>query len=508
MATPNPFVAGLQSFAADPEGEAKGRYITANTAKTQHEADILASRKAWRLKFGQAADLTPTAIAGELSNDKVDAGAAYAATGVGSGHKMLFDTDDKGNLIPKATAPSAKDVGLASILLSKSQPNEVVSRMLSPSGGFDKPIAAPKTDYKLHEYTDNNTGIHYRQTANVDGSPKFDSGGKPEMVALNPSSVKKPQVSLHEYTDTNTGIHYRQIANADGSPKFDSGGRPEMVALNQETVKTTMPTAAGGNVLQTSQVAGSAPVTAALKLPGSQLIDPARLSRIAAAAHANDRTSRGMAPDGMSDIEFLIAKRVNHIGPDGAVNTKVPMLNPDEVESIKSLTDTIMSGDATIPLSVAVGAAIDHHKDVALGRTYKGDYDKGWGWYLNNDETDADNVELPQYKGKTYTTSNNYKQNKGVEVSAETLARGKHSDLTDDAKIVPLSVRLAGEAIDETGIAQLMANNTGKPVFSTALPADSALKNGQFYHKGGKFYVAELGPGDKVVARLITNIKK
>jgi hypothetical protein len=462
MATPNPFVAGLQSFMADPEAEAKGRYITANTAKTQNEADILADRKKWRAKFGLATDITPTAIAGELSNDKVDAGAAYGATGVSSGHKMLFDTDAKGNLVPKATPPTAKDVGLASLLLSKSQPNEVVSRMLSPSGGFDKPLAAAKTDYKLYEFT-----------------------------------------------DTNTGIQYRQLANADGSPKFKGNGEPEMAALNQNTVKTAMPGAAGGQVLQTTQQAGQAPVTAALKLPGSQLIDPAKLSQIARLAHANDAASRGVAPEGMNDLEFMIAKRINHIGPDGNINKGVPMLNPDEVESIKSLADTIMAGDATIPLSVAVSAAIDHHDDLAKGRTYKGDYDKGLGIWINDNEKDADKQLLPQYPGKEYTTSQGYVRKPTDVVSTATRARGKYSNLPDDTKVVPLSVRLAGEAVDETGIAQLMSNNTGKPVFSKALPSvESELVAGEFYHQGSKFYVAEFGEGGKVVPRLITNIKK
>jgi hypothetical protein len=508
MATLNPFVAGLQSFAADPEGEAKGRYIMANTAKTQNEADILADRKKWRTLFGGATDITPTAKAGELSNDKVDAGAAYAATGVGSGQRMLFDTDAGGNLVPKATPPSAKDVGLASILLSRGQPTEVVSRMLSPTGGFDKPLAPAKTDYKLHEFTDANTGIHYRQAANADGSPKFKGNGEPEMVALNPSSVKKPVVSLHEFTDTNTGIHYRQVANADGSPKFDASGKPEMVALNQNTVKTSMPSAAGGNVLQTSQAAGAAPVTTTLKVPGSQMIDTSRLSQIARLAHANDAASRGLAPDGMTDLEFVIAKRIGHIGPDGKQNANIPMVNPDEVESIKSLADTIMGGDATIPLSVAVSAAIDHHKDLAAGRTYKGDYDKGLGWWITDFETDANKQLLPQYKDKHYTTSSGYIQKKDATPAQK--ARGKYSDLPDDAKVVPLSVRLAGDAIDETGIAQLLAsNNTGQPVFSTTLPEKPTdMVAGQFYHKGGKFYIAEFGAGGAVTARLITNIKK
>lgn len=469
MATVNPFVAGLQSFAADPEGEAKGRYILANTTKTQNEADILADRKKWRALFGQATDITPTAKAGELSNDKVDSGAAYAATGVGSGQKMLFDTDAQGNLVPKATPPSAKDVGLASILLSRSQPNEVVSRMLSPSGGFDKPLAAPKTDYKLHEFS-----------------------------------------------DTNTGIHYRQLANADGSPRFKENGEPEMAALNPNTVKTTMPSAAGGQVLQTSQSAGGAPVTTALNLPGSRLIDSTKLSQIARLAHAKDAASRGLAPEGMNDLEFVVAKRIGHIGPDGKVNTGVPMLNPDEVESIKSLTDTIMASDATIPLSMAVSAAIDHHQDIAQGKIVTKDYDNRGFWDNfggnNNgaaDEKDAAGVELPQYGGKReYSTSKGYKRTLG-EVLPATASRGKYSDLPDDTKVVPLSVRLAGNAVDETGIAQIMADNTGKPVFSKTLPDDlSTVKNGEFYHKDGKFYVAEMLEGGKVVPRLITNIKK
>lgn len=467
MAT-NPFVAGLQSFAADPEGEAKGRYILANTAKTQNEADILASRKAWREKFGLATDITPTAKAGELSNDRVDAGAAYSATGVGSGQKMLFDTDTQGNLIPKLTPPSAKDVGLASILLSRGQPTEVVSRMLSPTGGFDKPLAAPKTDYKLHEFS-----------------------------------------------DPNTGIHYRQLANADGSPRFKENGEPEMAALNPNTVKTTMPSAAGGQVLQTSQSAGGAPVTTALNLSGSRLIDSTKLSQIARLAHANDAAARGLAPEGMNDLEFVVAKRIGHIGPDGKVNTGVPMLNPDEVESIKSLTDTIMASDATIPLSMAVSAAIDHHQDIAQGKVVTKDYDNrglfdnflGMGGAAN--EKDASGVELPQYGGgKKYTTSQGYKRTLG-EVLPATASRGKYSDLPDDTKVVPLSVRLAGDAVDDTGVAQIMANNTGKPVFSKTLPANlSEVKAGEFYHKDGKFYVAELSESGKVVPRLITNIKK
>lgn len=464
--TTNPFVAGLQSFAADPEGEAKGRYITANTAKTQNEADILADRKKWRTLFGQATDLNPTIRAGELSNDRVDVTGAYKGNAAAGGAKMLFDTDANGNLVPKTDmygrqAPiDPKTFSLASLLMGHA-PNEVTSRALG-SGGFDKPLSAPKTDYKLYEFT-----------------------------------------------DTNTGIQYRQLANEDGSPKFKSGGQPDMVALNQNTVKTAMPGAAGGQVLQTTQQAGQAPVTAALKLPGSQLIDPAKLSQISRLAHANDAASRGVAPEGMSDLEFMIAKRINHIGPDGNINKGVPMLNPDEVESIKSLADTIMAGDATIPLSVAVSAALDHHKDLAQGRTYKGDYDKGWGWWLNSNEKDAAEQELPQYPGKEYTTSKGYIRKPNDVVSTATRARGKYSDLPDDTKVVPLSVRLAGEAVDETGIAQLMSNNTGKPVFSKALPSvESELVAGQFYHQGSKFYVAEFGEGGKVVPRLITNIKK
>lgn len=464
--TTNPFVAGLQSFAADPEAEAKGRYITANTAKTQNEADILADRKKWRALFGQANDLNPTVRAGELSNDRVDVTGAYKGNAAAGGAKMLFDTDSNGNLVPKTDmygrqAPvDPKTFSLASLLMGHA-PSEVTSRALG-SGGFDKPLAAPKTDYKLADFT-----------------------------------------------DTNTGIYYRQLANADGTPKFKDNGEPEMAPLNPNTVKTTMPGAAGGQVLQTSQAAGAAPVTTTLKLSGSQLVDPSKLSQIARLAHSNDAASRGIAPEGMSDLEFMIAKRINHIGPDGNVNKGVPMLNPDEVESIKSLSDTIMAGDATIPLSVAVSAAIDHHSDIAKGRTYKGDYDKGFGIWINDNEKDAAKELLPQYPGKEYTTSQSYVRKPTESASAATLARGKYSDLPDDTKVVPLSVRLAGEAVDDTGIAQLLSNNTGKPVFSTTLPAnESELVAGHFYHQGSKFYVAEFGEGGKVVPRLITNIKK
>lgn len=471
--TTNPFVAGLQSFAADPEAEAKGRYIQANTAKTQNEADILADRKKWRALFGQANDLNPTVRAGELSNDKIDVTGAYKGNAAAGGAKMLFDTDTNGNLVPKTdmygrqVPIDPKTFSLASLLMGHA-PSEVTSRALG-SGGFDKPLAAPKTDYKLHEFS-----------------------------------------------DTNTGIHYRQLANADGSPRFKENGEPEMAALNPNTVKTTMPSAAGGQVLQTSQSAGGAPVTTALNLPGSRLIDSTKLSQIARLAHANDAAARGLAPEGMNDLEFVVAKRIGHIGPDGKVNVGVPMLNPDEVESIKSLTDTIMASDATIPLSMAVSAAIDHHQDIAQGKIVTKDYDNRGFWDNfggnNNgaaDEKDAAGVELPQYGGKReYSTSQGYKRTLG-EVLPVTASRGKYSDLPDDTKVVPLSVRLAGDAVDETGVAQIMANNTGKPVFSKTLPADlSTVKNGEFYHKDGKFYVAEMQESGKVVPRLITNIKK
>ena len=469
--TTNPFVAGLQSFAADPEGEAKGRYITANTAKTQHEADILASRKAWREKFGLATDITPTAKAGELSNDKVDAGAAYAATGTGSGQKMLFDTDPQGNLIPKKIAPTARDVGLASLLLSKQQPGEVVSRMLG-SGGFDKPLAAAKTDYKLHEYS-----------------------------------------------DTNTGIHYRQLANADGSPRFKANGEPEMAPLNPNTVKTTMPGAAGGQVLQTSQAVGGAPVTTALNLSGSRMIDPNQLTQAIKIAHASDAKSRGIAPTGMNDLEFLIAKKIGHIDGTGK-KTEVPMLNPDEVQSIQRTATWIMSSDPSITLSEATAAAIDSHPDIAKGNIVNKDYDnKGFfdnflGLGGSDNEKDAAGIELPQYGGsREYSTSKDYVRNAGT-ATPDRESRGRYSNIKGDSQVVPLAARLAGDAVNETGIPQIMAGATGRPEFATKLQRDPTTKNpisievGKFYHEEGKFYVGDWGPNGTVRARLITNIKK
>lgn len=455
----NPFVNAINSFNADPEGEAKGRYIVANTAKTQNEADILADRLKWRGVFGNATDIAPTAKAGELSNPTVDTGAAYKATGYKGGQKLLFDIDSQGNLIPKADI-NARDFGLASLMFGNN-PTEATSRMMSPNGGFDKPTPAPRVDYKLAEYTDPNTGVVYRQRANNDGSGMFLENGAPAMIALNP-----------------------------------------------ETVRTIMPSAAGGQVLQTRLGAdGAAPTTTALNLPGSNMIDGSKLAQAAKMAHANDAKTRGLAPEGMSDIDFLVAKHIGHIGPNGQVNKGVPMLNADELRSIQNLTQTIMGSDPSIPLSVAVSAAIDHHKDISQGNVTARDYDKGWGWWLNEDEKDAGGVELPQLGGK-FSTSKGYKRETG-DVPKERESRGRYSDLGNDTKVVPLSVRLAGNAVDETGLSQIMAGSTGKPEFSTQLPpAGTALEAGRFYHDGSKFYVAEFGEGGKVVARQITNIKK
>ena len=467
----NPFVNAINSFAADPEGEAKGRYIVANTAKTQNEADILADRIKWRGIFGNATDIAPTAKAGELSNPTVDSGAAYKATGYKGGQKLLFDIDGQGNLIPKADI-SPRDFGLASLMFGNN-PTETTSRMMSPNGGFDKPAPAPRVDYKLAEYTDPNTGVVYRQRAHPDGSGVFLENGAPAMIALNP-----------------------------------------------ETVKTIMPSAAGGQVLQTvAGKDGAPPTTTALNLPGSRVIDPKDLAKAFQIAHANDVKSRGTAPDGMSDIDFLVAKHIGHIGPNGQVNKGVPMLNADELRSIQNLTQTIMGADPSIPLSVAVSAAIDHHKEISQGSIVPKDYDNR-GFFDNflwsggaSDEKDAAGVELPQLgSGARFSTSKGYIQKSG-DVAPATEARGRYSDLPDDVKVVPLSVRLAGNAVDDSGLSSIMSGATGKPEFSTKLERNDKgeptnLTAGKFYHEGGKFFVAEFGEGGNVVARQITNIKK
>jgi hypothetical protein len=79
---------------------------------------------------------------------------------------------------------------------------------------------------------------------------------------------------------------------------------------------------------------------------------------------------------------------------------------------------------------------------------------------------------------------------------------------------VPLAARLAGNAVAETGIPQIMAGATGRPEFANKLQRDPTTKNpislevGKFYHENGNFYVADWGPNGTVTARLITNIKK
>ena len=464
---PNPFVNAINSFNADPEGEAKGRYIQANTSKTQNEADILADRIKWRNIFGTATDISPTAKAGELSNPTVDAGSAFKATGMKGGQNLLFDIDGQGNLIPKANT-TARDFGLASLLMGHA-PSEVSSRMMSPNGGFDKPTPAPRIDYKLAEFTDPNTGETYRQRANQDGSGVFKQDGSPDMVVLNPN-----------------------------------------------TVRTIMPSVAGGRALQTTPGKdGAAPTTTELNLSGSTMIDGLQLALASKTAHANDAKTRGVAPEGMSDIDYLVAKHIGHISPSGEVNNGIPMLNADELRSIQNLTARIMGSDPTIPLSVAVSASIDHHKDISQGRVVPKDYDNrglfdnflGLGGAEN--ELDANNVELPQLgKGARFSTSKGYKRELG-EVPKQREDRGRYSDLPDDVKVVPLAVRLAGNAVDETGLSQIMAGATGKPEFSTQLPpTGTPLEAGKFYHDGSKFYVAEFGSNGAVVARQITNIKK
>lgn len=464
---PNPFVNAINSFAADPEGEAKGRYVQANTAKTQNEADILADRLRWRGIFGAATDIAPTAKAGELSNPTVDAGSAFRATGLKGGQNLLFDIDKGGNLIPRADI-TPRDFGLASLLMGNA-PNQTTSQMMSPTGGFEKPTPAPKVDYKLVEFTDPNTGVTYRQRANSDGSGVIKQDGSPDMVPLNPN-----------------------------------------------TVKTIMPSAANGQVLQTTPGKdGAAPTTTALNLSGSNMIDGSKLAQAAKIAHANDTITRGMAPEGMSNIDYLVAKHIGHISPSGEVNKGVPMLNADELRSIQNLTAKIMGSDPAIPLSVAVAASIDHHKDISQGRVVPRDFDNR-GLFDNflglggsEDELDAAGVELPQLgKGAKFSTSKGYKRELG-EVPKQREDRGRYSDLPDDVKVVPLAVRLAGNAVDETGLSQIMAGATGKPEFSTQLPpAGTPLEAGKFYHDGSKFYVAEFGSNGAVVARLITNIKK
>lgn len=464
--TNNPFSNFISSFNADPKGEAEGRYIQANTSKTQSEADILKDRLKWRGIFGNATDITPTAKAGELSNPTVDAGAAVKTTGVKAGQNLLFSgLDANGNLIPRPNI-NARDFGLASLMFGNN-PSEATSRMMSPNGGFDKPIAPPRVDAKLAEFTDPNTGVTYRQRANADGSGMFQEDGSPAMVPLNPN-----------------------------------------------TVKTTMPSSAGGNVLQTTPgLNGEAPVTTVFNPPGSQIVDPNQLAAAFKIAHATDIAGRGKAPDGMDDLDYIVAKRIGHMDASGKVNPNIPMLNQDELRSIQNLTRTIMSGDASIPLSSAVDAAMDHHDEISRGSIIPRDYDEGWGLWTNKDEVDANNVLLPQMGGnKKFSTSKGYKRQLGV-VTPETEARGRYSNLKDDDKVVPLSTRLAGNAVDKAGIPGIMAGATGKPEFASKLEMNAAgdpvnVVIGKFYHHQGKFYVGEMQDGGKIVARQITNTKK
>jgi hypothetical protein len=174
-----------------------------------------------------------------------------------------------------------------------------------------------------------------------------------------------------------------------------------------------------------------------------------------------------------------------------------------------------MGQDPMIPLSVAVSAAIDHHEDIARGRIVTKDYDNRgvfdnfFGWGGADNEKDAAGVELPQFGGsKKYSTSQSYVRQTGGTTDAY-KRKGQYSDLKEDMRIVPLAVRIAGDAVDETGIPGILAGSTGKPEFSTPIPEKpSDLVAGQFYHEGSKFYVAELGPSGRTTLRLITNIKK
>ena len=471
--TNNPFSNFISSFNADPKGEAEGRYIQANTSKTQSEADILKDRLKWRGIFGNATDITPTAKAGELSNPTVDAGAAVKTTGVKAGQNLLFSgLDANGNLIPRPNI-NARDFGLASLMFGNS-PSEATSRMMSPNGGFDKPIAPPRVDAKLAEFTDDNTKVVYRQLAHPDGSGVFNTDGSPAMKPLNPN-----------------------------------------------TVKTTMPSAAGGNVLQTTPgLDGGPPTTTVFNPPGSQIVDPNQLAAAFKIAHATDIAGRGKSPDGMDDLDYIVAKRIGHMDASGKVNPNIPMLNQDELRSIQNLTRTIMAGDASIPLSSAVDAAIDHHTEISQGSIVPKDYDnRGFfdNWLNNNNgnetEKDANSVELPQMGGdKKFSTSKGYKRQLGV-VTPETEARGRYSNLKDDDKVVPLSTRLAGNAVDKAGIPGIMAGATGKPEFASKLEMNAAgepvnVVIGKFYHHQGKFYVGEMQDGGKIVARQITNTKK
>lgn len=489
--TTNPFVSALNSFAADPEAEAKGRYIQANTAKTQNEADILADRKKWRALFGQAGDLNPTVRAGELSNDRIDVTGAYKGNAAAGGAKMLFDTDASGNLVPKTDmwgrqAPvDPKTFSLASLLMGHA-PSEVTSRAMG-SGGFDKPIAAPKVDYKLAEYTDQNSGVVYRQDAHEDGSPKFYKDGTPVMTPLNPDTKKISQPSVAGGKAVETTVNFPDVKDKDG----------KVIGRSKNGVQTNRE----------------------LTLPGSNVINGSQLAQAARMAHAADEARRGKPIDGMSDVEFLAGKRIGSINADGTANKGRPALNPDEMDSIEHLVQKIMASDPTIPLSVAVTSAMDHHEDIAKGEIVTKDYDNR-GWFDNflglggaDNEKDAAGVELPQFgKDKEFTTSKNYKRALGV-VPEATANRGKYSNIKDDTVIVPSGVRLSEQAKDDTSMAALLSGATGKPEYAEQIVRDAAgnptgLKAGQFYHDKGKFYVADIAESGKVVARLVTNSKE
>ena len=473
--TTNPFVNAINSFAADPKGEAEGRYITANTAKTKNEADILADRLKWRGIFGTATDIATTAKAGELSNPTVDAGAAVRTTGVKGGQNLLFDgLDVNGNLIPKPNI-SARDFGLASLMFGNN-PSEATSRMMSPNGGFDKPVPPVKP-------------------------PRGD-------------------IKLAEYTDPTTNVTWVQRRDADGFGLITDSGQPAMVALNPENAKVTLPSIAGGQgVVAKANPSGGAPVIEQLNLPGSQIVDPNTLANAFKIAHAQDIASRGKSTDGWDDLDFIVAKRIGHVDASGKVNPNVPMLNQDELLSIQNLTRTIMSGDPSIPLGAAVAAAVDHHTEISQGSIVPKDYDnRGFfdnflGQGGNESEMDANKVELPQMGGdKKFSTSKGYKRELG-EVSPAREARGRYSNLEDTDMVVPLSTRLAGNAVDKAGIPGIIAGATGKPEFASQLKINAAgeptnVVIGKFYHHQGKFYVGEMQEGGKVIARQITNTKK
>lgn len=345
----NPFTSFLDSWAADPEGEAKGRVYSETGRLKSEEANRIASLNQVRGLIMNDKSVPDIVKWSALANENMNPVQLQDAISRHGGNRAIFNFGQNGQMTPR-TNITPQEFGIASLALGNA-PNSQITQGLS--GTFDK---APTGKIDTVQYGGNIFEVN-----------KDSQTGKTSLIPLTTFAEESKQGSA--LGQTATTVTNTPIVNKDGTISIKSGIQ-------------------------------------AAAMQGGMGIPARELAAIKQQRFKSDAVTLGASavahPYGV--YGYLMDRRLGRLLPNGKPNSEIPGLNPYQFNILEQRAKEYEKA-GYVPTD-AFEAALSDMPDIKSGDFETKEF--GNSFLRTAAESDVNDNELPNYGGGDFLATKGF----------------------------------------------------------------------------------------------------